>query len=44
MNHLVSLKRYAGKRLYLVMDNLNTHRNKAMDNWLGNHPNSCLLG
>lgn len=39
MNHLVSPKRYAGKRLYLVMDNLNTHRNKAMDNWLGNHPN-----
>jgi len=30
--------RYPGRRLCVVMDNLNTHTNKAAVEWLGRHP------
>jgi transposase len=36
MNQVV--KAYPRKRLHVVMDNLNTHKGKAAQEWLGKHP------
>ena len=37
MNHAV--RPYKGKRICVVLDNLNTHTNAAAEEWLKSHPN-----
>ena len=46
------VKQHPGKRLHIVLDNLNTHTNQAAKDWLASNPlvsfslysKTCLLG